>query len=60
MLSDMKTAKSKPSRNLGLYVPQELDAALRKFAAQDRRTLSAYVRIVLEKHVELRLRRSVA
>lgn len=58
MISVMLSEKSKSTKNLGLYVAARLFEELRKLADADGRTLSAYVRIVLEKHVERRTRRA--
>lgn len=54
----MEKTKSKGSvtRNLGLFVSARLIEDLRKLATDEGRTLSAYVRIVLERHVERRTR----
>jgi len=45
-------SKNTKSERLGIRVSYELKDALTKMAEADKRSLSAYIEIVLEKHVE--------
>lgn len=45
-------SKSLKSERLGIRVSQALKAALTKLAEADKRSLSAYIEIVLEQHVK--------